>query len=91
MDNELVNGLVIIIMSLFMVRWWFITKGFPYRKYILLMSMFWFLTIISYIIAMSFDILVFGIIVIIAFFFFFFFLIRAGLSEYRYKKKMSDE
>ena len=84
MDNEFTRVIVAFLPLLLTAGWWFTARA-PYRRYILFAGISWSLTIVSYIIAMSFDILVFGIIVIIAFFSTLYFLIRAARAEYRTK------
>lgn len=91
MDNELVNVLVVIITSLAMVVWWFTSKGASHRKYILLLSIFWFLTIVTYIIGTSFDLKPLGVITIITLVIAIYFLVRAVLLDNKAKKEISDK
>ena len=86
MDRQIVDIIVVIIMELAAIRWWFITKGATYRKYILLLNLFLPVSIISYIIGSSLDILVLRTIAGFIFLGAMYLVIKAALSEHRARK-----
>jgi len=90
--NTDITGFLAVLFVLFMcIRWWIIAKRTPYRKDILLLGICWLITIVAYIIGMTFDIWPLVLICVITFLGFWFFLIKAIIAEYRFKKQSSKD
>lgn len=87
------KGLIFAIVSVcFFIWWWFSAKAAPYRKYILFAGISWLITVIAYVLGVVlFQIGPLALVGIVAFLAFFCFGIKAGIEEYRSKKKSSHD
>jgi hypothetical protein len=86
MEKQVTSIIVIIVMLLACIRWWYIVKNAKVRKYITLIGTCIIITVVFYIIGVSFDIIALRIIAGFIFLGGIYFLIKAMLEERRAKK-----
>ena len=91
MDKDIFVLLLVIFVIIYNIRWWLNSKGYPYRKYILLAGICFIITLTSGWAGMEFDILPLMIIPIFAVFGCFLFYIKAIMAERKFKKTASHD
>ena len=89
MAKDIFIFLLAILLTINGIKWWLSTKGYPYRKYILLSGICWVVAIMAYIFANAFHIGQFFPVMFISFILYMSFAIKAALAERKFRKTSS--
>ena len=85
LNNKSITGIIVnIFIIFFLIMWWLMAKGTPYRKTIVKMGVSWIIIVITYILSMSFHI-AFSLITIVALLAWIYYIVKAWRAERRYK------
>ena len=90
MDKNVLGILIVVFVLVNTIRWWLISKGSPYRKYILSTVICLVISAITYWVGMTFDIWQLVLICVISFFATFFFGIKSLIAERKFKNTSHD-
>ena len=86
LDNKSVSGIMLNILLIFnLIWWWSNAKGTPYRKTIVIIGICWIVTLITFLLALWFNIIAVAPITLIAGIAFIYFFIKALIEQRRYR------